>query len=114
MKSLNLTNKNAILQVHLAFARTKTNLFILFPNKDGESKMQDLKIVYNIKNNGKTETKRIVSKILKMDENNQYGNAMTKPPPCGCIKNKKKFLDFKNLTLSSKICLMKIRLSVYC
>ena len=24
-----------------------------------------------------------------MDENNQYGNAMTKPLPYGCIKNKK-------------------------
>ena len=61
----------------------------MFPNKDGESKMQDLKIVYNIKNNGKTETKRIVSKILKMDENNQYGNAMTKPPPLWLHKKQK-------------------------
>ena len=28
-----------------------------------------------------------MSKILKLDENNQYGYAMTKPVPTGCIKN---------------------------
>ena len=42
---------------------------------------KDLKIVYNIKNDSKNETKRIVSKILKMDENNQYGNTVTKRLP---------------------------------
>ena len=31
-------------------------------------------------------TKRVISKILKLDENNQYGYAMTKPLPMGCIK----------------------------
>lgn len=34
---------------------------------------------------GKKQTKRILSKILKMDEHNQYGMAMTKPLPYGCI-----------------------------
>ena len=34
----------------------------------------------------KKQTKRISSKILKMDENSQYGMAMTKPLPYGCIK----------------------------
>ena len=33
--------------------------------------------------------KRFSSKIIKMDENNQYGSAMTKPLPYGCIKLKK-------------------------
>ena len=28
-------------------------------------------------------------KILKMDRNNQYGEAMTKAPPYGCIKKQK-------------------------
>ena len=28
-----------------------------------------------------------MTKILKFDENNQYGFAMTKPMPTGCIKN---------------------------
>ena len=31
-------------------------------------------------------TKRVISKIVKLDENNQYGYAMTKPLPMGCIK----------------------------
>ena len=31
-----------------------------------------------------------------MDENNQYGNAMTKPLPTGCIQKKKKK---KNLSM---------------
>ena len=40
-------------------------------------------MIYNI--NGKN--KRVISKILKLDENNQHGHAMTKPLPTGCIKN---------------------------
>ena len=35
------------------------------------------------------EVRRFSSKIIKMDENNQYGFAMTKPLPYGCIKKKK-------------------------
>ena len=31
--------------------------------------------------------KRIITKILKLDENNQYGNGMTKPLLTGCIKD---------------------------
>ena len=31
-----------------------------------------------------------MTKILKMDENNQYGNTMTKPLPTGSIKRAKK------------------------
>ena len=33
-----------------------------------------------------------------MDENNKYGMAMTKPLPYGCIKRKKKVLNFDELT----------------
>ena len=29
----------------------------------------------------------IITKILKLDENNQYGNGVTKPLPTGCIKD---------------------------
>ena len=36
------------------------------------------------------ELKRLSSKIIKMDENNQYGQAMTKPLPYGCIKKQDK------------------------
>ena len=54
------------------------------PKKINESvRDQDWKVIYNINN----EHKRVISKILKLDENNQYGHAMTKPLPKGCIKN---------------------------
>ena len=35
------------------------------------------------------EVRQFSSKIIKMDENNQYGFAMTKPLPYGCIKKNK-------------------------
>ena len=56
-----------------------SNLFI---------KNNNQKLVYKIKNKetNQIENIRISTKILKMDENNQYGNAMTKPLPTGCIK----------------------------
>ena len=38
---------------------------------------------------GQKKLKRFSSKIKKMDENNQYGHAMTKPLPYGCIKKQK-------------------------
>ena len=45
-----------------------------------------------------------------MEENNQYGMAMTRPLPYGCIKRKKKVLSIeelteliKNVTLEDKI-----------
>ena len=56
---------------------------IYLPKKPNGEKDQDWRVVYNI--NG--EDKRVISKILKLDENNQYGHAMTKPLPTGCIKN---------------------------
>ena len=31
--------------------------------------------------------KKVITKILKLDENNQYGNGMAKPLPTGCIKD---------------------------
>ena len=51
------------------------------------SKDFNYKIVYNLKlGKNKTQKKRVISKILKLDENKQYGNGMTKPLPTGCIK----------------------------
>ena len=46
------------------------------------------KIAYNLKTaeNQKVK-KRIISKILKLDENNQFGHGMTKSLPTGCIKD---------------------------
>ena len=50
---------------------------------------KQLKLIYRIKTAaGGYENKRISTKVLKMDENNQYGNAMTQSLPYGCIKNK--------------------------
>ena len=35
----------------------------------------------------KDQKKRVITKILKFDENNQYGHGITKALPTGCIKN---------------------------
>ena len=74
-------------------------------------KRDDLKVVYSLKlNNEKTFCKkRVISKIVKLDENNQYGYAMTKPMPTGCIKenNSPSWLKFnlllETVTLEDKI-----------
>ena len=44
------------------------------------------KVLFNLEIDGKKQTKRISTKILKMDKNNQYGQAMTKSLLYGCIK----------------------------
>ena len=46
------------------------------------------KVVYNLKLDGKkAQKKRVITKILKLDENNQYVNGMNKPLPTGCIED---------------------------
>ena len=54
-------------------------------------KRDNLRLVYKIKfdDQKKHERKRVMTKILKLDENNQYGYSMTKPLPTGCIKENK-------------------------
>ena len=56
------------------------------------------------------QLKRFSSKIIKMDENNQYSMAMTRPLPYGCIKRKRHILNFdeleqllQNVSLEDKI-----------
>ena len=51
-------------------------------------KRDDLKAIYKIKfdNENTYHERRIITKILKLDENIQYGYAMTKPMLTGCIK----------------------------
>ena len=56
---------------------------IYLPRKSNGETDLDWRIVYDI--NG--EEKRVISKILKLDENNQYGHAMTKPLLTGTIKD---------------------------
>ena len=53
-------------------------------------KNQNYKVGYNIKLDGDKLSRecRVISKIIKFDENNQYGFAMTKPMPVGAIKEK--------------------------
>ena len=67
------------------------NLFL------NESRQQ--KLIYTIRNRetNETEDKWVSAVILKMDENNQYGNAMTKPLPTGCIKREKNTPSIRNL-----------------
>ena len=43
----------------------------------------------NLKINNERVKKRVRTKILKLDESNQYGNGMTKSLPTGCIKDNK-------------------------
>ena len=74
-------------------------------------KRNDLKVVFSLKldNEGKFSRKRVISKIVKLDENNQYGYVMTKPMPTGCIKesNNPSWLKFnlllETVTLEDKI-----------
>ena len=51
-------------------------------------KRDDIKVMYKIKldNENFYHERRIITKILKLNESNQYGFAMTKSMPIGCIK----------------------------
>ena len=74
---------------------------ILFPRDPNGKRRKDLKLIYKIRNKDSQEyeDKQIVGKILKMDENNQYENAMAKPIPTGCIKKAKKAPSLRELNL---------------
>ena len=68
---------------------------ILLPNLPDRNNLEEnpmnknfnYKVVYNFKINNEKTKKRVVTKILKLDENNQYGHGMTKPLSTGCIKD---------------------------
>ena len=51
-------------------------------------KRDDLKVVHSLKLDDEKSfwKKRVITKIIKFDENNQYGFAMTRLMPTGCIK----------------------------
>ena len=57
---------------------------ILLDNNKNEKVLFDLHI------DGKQQTKRISTKILKMDVNNQYGQDITKSLPYVCIKKQER------------------------
>ena len=55
--------------------------------EDNYRKDYQFKVVYHIKlDNEKPQPKRVITKIPKLDENNQYGFRITKPLPTGCFK----------------------------
>ena len=64
-------------------------------------KREDLKVAYSLKLDDEKsfQKKRVITKIIKFDENNQYGFAMTRPMPTGCIKqnNSPSWLEFNLL-----------------
>ena len=61
-------------------------------------KRDDLKLNYKIMLDNQENycKKRVLTKIQKLDENNQHGFPMTKPIPTDCIKEKEpsSWLDF--------------------
>ena len=57
-----------------------TNILVNDPDKE--------KVIVELNIDGKKQEKRFSCNILKMEENNQYGMAMTKPLPYGCIKKR--------------------------
>ena len=62
----------------------------------------------------KYESKRIVTTILKMDENNHYGNAMIKPLLIDVKKKNKKLVPtWENLTCWLSPCHMKIKSAIF-
>ena len=64
-------------------------------------KRDDLKVVYSLNLDGEKsfQKKRVITKIIKFDENNQYRFAMTRPMPTGFIKqnNSPSWLEFNLL-----------------
>ena len=69
-------------------------------------KNQNYKVAYKIKldNDPIDYERRVISKILKFDENNQYGFAMTKPMPVGCIKEKQAdYIEFNLLFVKATL-----------
>ena len=63
-------------------------------------KNQNYKVAYKIKldNDPIDYERRVISKILKFNQNNQHGFAMTKPMPIGCIREKQaNYIEFNLL-----------------
>ena len=70
-----------------------TEILLSKISNNEEEKTDEFQKVYNYKifcnirlSNEKVFKKRVITKILKLDENNQYGFGMTKPLLTGCIK----------------------------
>ena len=85
-----VTGGFSCVNIRLAF-----DSLILLPNLTDKTDLKnnpmnknfDYKVVYNLKINNEKIKKRGITKILKLDENMQYGQGMTKSLPTGCIKD---------------------------
>ena len=93
---------------------------ILLPNLTNQKKLEtdsisknlNFKVVYDLKINNEKVKKRIITKILKLDGNNQYGMAMAKPLPTGCVKEIRIFLG-KRLIFYWKLFFLKIKFDIF-
>ena len=74
---------------------------ILLPKDSKNGPKKNLKLIYKIRNEERyvSEGKRLATKLLKMDENNQHGNTMTKPLAIGSIKISKKIPSVREFDL---------------
>ena len=78
--------------------------------KNLSNKNFDYKAVYNLELHGKKATKkRVITNISKFDENNQYGNWMTKPLPTGCIKDS----DDISWEIFNTLLVLKMKLAIF-
>ena len=79
--------------------RLAFNSIILLPKISQNEPKKNLKLIYKRNNELKNifEDETVVTKIINMDEHNQYGNAMAKPLPTGSIKESKKFPNNKGV-----------------
>ena len=89
---------------------------IFLPNTkkkdDNYRKDCEFKVVYHIKlDNEKPQPKRVITKILKLHENNQYCFGMTKPLPTGCFKADSD-ISFKKLNDLIRTLIIKMQLKI--
>ena len=101
------TNKIKVFENTLIGGYSCVNTRVAFDTELFLKNKQDEKVLFETVDD---EVQRFSSKIIKMDENNKYGFAMTKPLPYGCIKLKQAIptLDelkdiLANVTLDDKI-----------
>ena len=80
-ETVELFEKTLIGGMSCVNTRLEFDSFVLIGEKEQ-------KLICSIRNHDtdEVENKFVVTKILKMDENNQYGNAMPKPLRTSCIK----------------------------
>ena len=83
-----LTGGFSCVNTRLAFDTEILLLNSTEKTEDDSNKDYNYKACYRLKLDGEENyvTKRVISKILNLDENNQCGYAMTKPIPTGSIE----------------------------